>query len=153
MRHAAPIRGLRESETVNRDFRQVIERGQPVTRCVVAGGAIGHLDDKAAGPIDQERQEVMGGDEVRIDSEAEYSETLVDVELPDWSIPLTGTALQLLGFPDVVDQNVDVAVMVRSCAARAFTWAESRWSTTAGIPVPPRRVTSSAVSSMVSPRL
>jgi hypothetical protein len=88
------------------------------------------LDEQAAGLVDEEREKVMGSDEVGVNGEPEYSETVVEIVVPSmwpWSL--------------------------RICSARLFTWSDSRWSTAAAMPVPPSCVTSSAVSSIVSARL
>src|SRR5882672_6776630 len=53
----------------------------------------------------------MRRDEVRVDGEPQYSESLVEVVRPDGRVPLRGPALEQLAAPDVVDEHVDVAVI------------------------------------------
>src|SRR6266850_619178 len=53
----------------------------------------------------------MRRDEVRVDGEPQYSESLVEVVRPYGRVPLRGPALEQLAAPDVVDEHVDVAVI------------------------------------------
>jgi hypothetical protein len=62
---------------------------------------------------------VVGGDEVGVDGEPEDPETLVEVVLPDGGVPLGRAALELLATPDVVDEDVDVAVRLPEVAGNA----------------------------------
>src|SRR5512134_1820823 len=55
---------------------------------------------------------MVRGDQVGIDGQAENPEPLLEIELPDRGVPVPGAALELLPTPDVVDQNVDVAVLL-----------------------------------------
>ena len=54
----------------------------------------------------------MRRDEVRVDREAEDAQPLVEVVLPDRRVPVGRSTLELLGAPDVVDEDIDVAVLV-----------------------------------------
>jgi len=80
----------------------------------------GHLDKQAARLVDEEWEKVMGGDEVSVDGEPEYAETLAEVVLPDGSVPLTRAAFEELAAPDVVDENVDAAVVFLDLLGQAF---------------------------------
>ena len=62
---------LGEGQPVHGDLGQVVEHGDPVARRVVVGGAVGHLDEQAAGLVDEQREQVMRRDEVRVDGEPE----------------------------------------------------------------------------------
>ena len=73
---------LREREPIDCDLRQVVEHGNPVLRRVVVGGSIGHFDQQASGAVDQKRQEVVGGDQMSVDGEAENPEPLLEVDVP-----------------------------------------------------------------------
>jgi len=90
---------------------QVVVHGNPIARGIVVGGAVGHLDEQAAGLVDEEREKVMRRDEVGLDGEPQDSQTIVEVVLPDGRVPLRRSALQHFGAPDVVDEHVDVAVV------------------------------------------
>ena len=79
---------LGESQPVDGGLGQVVEDGKTIARCVVIGGAVSHLDEQAAGLVDEEREKVMRSDEVGVNGEPEYSEPVVEVVLPYGSIPL-----------------------------------------------------------------
>ena len=51
-------------------------------------------------------------DEVGVDGEPEDPQALVEVVLPDRRVPVGRTAFEQLAAPDVVDEQVDVAVVV-----------------------------------------
>ena len=102
---------LGEGQPVHGDLGQVVVHGDSIARLVVLGSAVGDLDEQAARLVDQEREQVMGGDEMRVDREPEYSQAAVEVVLPDRRVPLTRAALEQLAAPDVVDEHVDVAVL------------------------------------------
>jgi hypothetical protein len=54
---------------------------------------------------------MMRGDQVRVDGQTEYAQTVVEVVLPDRSVPLGRPAFEHFRAPDVVDEHVDVAVV------------------------------------------
>ena len=70
---------------------------------VVLGGAVGDLDEEPARPLDQQRQRVVGGDQVGVDAEPEQPEPVREVVLPDRLVPLE----EPLAAPDVVDEDVE----------------------------------------------
>jgi hypothetical protein len=74
---------------------------------VVLGGAVGHLDVQAAGAAQQQRQRVVGGDEVGVEGEAQQPQPALEVVLPERRAPLE----EVLGAPDVVDEHVEAAVV------------------------------------------
>ena len=74
---------------------------------VVLGGPVGHLDDQAAGLLDQQRQREVAGDRVRVDGEAQQVQPVLEVGLPDGGVPL-----HLGGAQDVVDQHVQRPLLV-----------------------------------------
>ena len=47
-----------------------------------------------------------------VDAEPQYSQTIVEVVFPDRPVPCRRMALEDLGAPDVVDEDVDGAVVV-----------------------------------------
>ena len=73
---------------------------------------VGHFDEQSAGPRDEQRQQAVRGDEVGVDAEPENSQAVVQVVFPDRPVPCRRVALEHLGAPDVVDQDVDGAVVV-----------------------------------------
>ncbi|GAA3371484.1 hypothetical protein GCM10017744_099400 [Streptomyces antimycoticus] len=79
---------------------------------VVRGGAVGHLDEQATRLADQQRQQVVRGDQVGVQTEPENAQPVVEAVFPDRGVPVGGPALEPLGAPDVVDQDVDPAVIV-----------------------------------------
>jgi hypothetical protein len=54
----------------------------------------------------------VGGDQVGVETEPQYSQTVVEVVFPDRPVPCRRVTLEDLGAPDVVDQDVDGAVVV-----------------------------------------
>ena len=101
---------MREREPVHGHFREVIEDRDPVSRGVVVPGPVGHLDQKATRSRDEQRQKMVGGDDVGFDAEPKDPQSFVKLELPDWSVPVGRATFQSLGPPDVVHEDVDVAV-------------------------------------------
>ncbi len=73
---------------------------------VVLGGAVGDLDDQAAGAAQQQRQGVVAGDGVGLDGQPQQSQPLVEVVLPDGLVPLE----EVLAAPDVVDEDVEAVL-------------------------------------------
>ena len=102
---------LRERQPVHRHFGEVIEDGDAIARRVVVHRPVGDFDDQTARLLDEEWEQVVRGDEVRIDGEPQNAQPVVEVELPDRRVPLRGAALEQLAAPDVVDEHVDVAVV------------------------------------------
>ena len=102
---------LRERQPVHRHLGQVVEHRDPVPRRVVLGGAVRHLDEQTARLVDEQGEKVMGRDEVGVDGEPEDAKTVVEIELPDRRVPVGRTAFEHLAAPDVVDEDVDVAVL------------------------------------------
>ncbi len=94
---------------------EVVEEVHPVGVTVVVGGAVGDLDDQAAGPAEQQRQGVVAGDGVRLDREAEQPEAVVEVVLPHGGVPLE----EPLAAPDVIDEDVQVTLFVRDAVHQA----------------------------------
>jgi hypothetical protein len=84
---------------------EVVEEGDPVGVPVVLGGAVGRLDDEAAGGARQQGQCVVAGDRVRLDGRAQQRETLAEAGLPERGVPLE----VFLAAPDVVDDEVEVS--------------------------------------------
>ena len=74
---------------------------------VVLGRAVGDLDDQPAGPSDQQRQREVAGDDVGVDRQPQDAEAVVEVVLPDLGAPVE----QVLAAPDVVDQDVEPALL------------------------------------------
>ena len=144
---------LGERQAVHGCLGQVVEDGDPVVRRVVVDGAVGDLDEQSARPLDQQREQVVRRDQVGVDGEPQDAEPVVEVVLPDRCVPLRRRALEHLAAPDVVHQDVETPVLLADTTrASSATCNGSRWSTTSAIPTPPSRVTSSAVSSIVSDR-
>ena len=63
---------------------------------------------------------MVGGDQVRVDCEPQYSKTVVEVVLPDRRVPVGGPAFQQFAAPDVVDEHVDVAVLLPNPIGEMF---------------------------------
>ena len=107
----APVRrelvALREGEPEHRALGQVVERGDAVALGVVGARAVGHLDDEAAGPADQQREREVAGDQVRVDGQAQQPQPGGEVVLPERRVPLE----QPLAAPDVVDEQVEAPVL------------------------------------------
>ena len=106
------LMSLREGQAVDRDLGQIVEDGDPVARGIVVGRAVRHLDQQAARLPDEQRQEVVGRDQVRLDGEAEDAKAPVEIVLPDRRVPLRGSTLEQLAAPDVVHEHVDPAVLL-----------------------------------------
>lgn len=58
---------LGEGQPVHCDLGQIVEHRDPVLGRVELGSAVGHLDQQATRPIDQQRQQVVRRDQVRVD--------------------------------------------------------------------------------------
>ena len=102
---------LREGQTVHALLDEVVEHRDAVVLRVVVGGTVGDFDEQAAGLRDQQRQQVMRRHQMRLDTEPQDPQALLQVELPDRRVPLRWPALQYFGAPDVVDEHVDTAVL------------------------------------------
>ena len=141
--------GLREREPEHRRLGQVVEGREAVVRGVVLERAVGHLDDEAARPADQQRQREVAGDQVRVDREAQQPQAAVEVVLPHRRVPLG----QLLAAPDVVDEDVEAALLgVDARDERRRPGRGRGGRPRPRCPWPPAASTSSAVSSIVSGR-
>lgn len=90
----------------------------------------------------------MGGDEVGLHAQPQEAQAVGQVVLPDGRVPLG----QQLGAPDVVDQDVDVAVVASDTVGQAPDLLALEVVDGDGDGFSARLVTSSAVSSMVSVR-
>ena len=99
--------GLGPRQPGHRRLGEVVEQVHAEVVGVVLGGAVGDLDDQAAGVADQQRQRVVAGDQVGVDREPEQPEPVVEVVLPHRRVPLE----QVLGAPDVVDEHVEAVVV------------------------------------------
>jgi hypothetical protein len=53
----------------------------------------------------------MPSDEVGVDRDPEDAKPLLEIVIPSWRVPVGRTTFQQFRTPDVVDQNVDVAVL------------------------------------------
>src|SRR5262249_49343776 len=91
---------------------QIVEHRESVPRRVVLGGSVGYLDQEPTWATNQEGQEVVGGNQVGIDRETENPEPFLEIQLPDRFVPVGWSTFELLGPPDVVDQDVDVPVPI-----------------------------------------
>ena len=67
-----------------------------------------------------------------VDAEPQDAQTVVEVVLPDRRVPRRRRALENLGAPDVVDQDVDVAVIGADPVGEGSHLCGSRWSTWIG---------------------
>lgn len=65
----------------------------------------GHLDDKATGPAEEQRQGEVAGDQVGVDGQAQQTQAVVQVVVPQLGVPLK----QALAAPDVIDEDVQLA--------------------------------------------
>ena len=74
---------------------------------IVVGGAVRHLDQQAARALDQQRQRVMRRDQMRIDAKPQQAQAVLEIMVPDRLVPFE----QLLAAPDVVDQDVEAALL------------------------------------------
>ena len=80
---------------------------------------VGHLDEQPAGPRDDEGQRVVGGDQVRLDGEAQQLQPIREIMLPDRLVPLE----QVLAPPDVVDQDVERAALAADARDKCLHFA------------------------------
>src|SRR5688572_14604149 len=76
---------------------------------VIVGRAIGHLDDQSTRMLDQQGQCEVAGDDVCVDGEPQQVQPAGQGMLPYGYIPLG----QPLPSPDVVDQDIQAAVLAR----------------------------------------
>jgi len=109
---------LGEGQPVRRHLGQVVEHRDPVRGRVECRGAVGDLDEQAARLADQQRQQMMRGDQVCFHAEPQDAQARAQIMLPDRGVPVSGPALELLGAPDVVDQHVEAAVLVADAPAQ-----------------------------------
>jgi hypothetical protein len=89
----------------HRHLGKIVERREPVVIGVIVGSAVGHLDQESARTLDHERQRVVGGDQMRIDTEPEHVQAVLKIMLPDGLVPFH----ELLSAPHVVDKDVKPA--------------------------------------------
>ena len=91
----------RERHAEVRRLGEVVEEGDPVAPRVVLGGAVGHLDDEAAGRAEEQRDREVARDGVRVHRQAQGVEPVVQRGFPGGLAPLhPGRA------PDVVHEHV-----------------------------------------------
>jgi SAM-dependent methyltransferase len=69
------------------------------------------LDQQSAGSVDDQGQQVVRRDEVGVDGQPQDAQACVQVMVPDRRVPVRRAAFEQFGAPDVVDQDVDVAVV------------------------------------------
>jgi hypothetical protein len=112
------------------------------------GGAVGHLHQQSPVAAQQQRQGGVGGDEVGVHPHAQHPQATGQVVLPHRGVPLCVA----VAAEDVVDQDIQSAVLGPTRSTRAATAAGSSWSTTRAVPCPPAAASSSPVSSIVSGR-
>src|SRR5215475_12220913 len=106
---------LGERQAIHRRLCQIVEHRESVPRRVVFGGSVGYLDQEPTWATNQERQEVVGGNQVGINGEAENPKPFLEIQLPDGFVPVGWSTFELLGAPDVVDQDVG------PCASRIWS--------------------------------
>jgi hypothetical protein len=71
------LEGLPDGELVGGGLGEVEgEGGALAVLGVVLGGAVGHLDDEAAGVADDQRQQEVAGDEVGVDAEPDHPQAV-----------------------------------------------------------------------------
>src|SRR5262245_10010835 len=103
---------LGERQAIHRRLCQIVEHRESVPRRVVFGRSVGYLDQEPTWATNQEGQEVVGGNQVGIDREPENPKPFLEIHLPDRFVPVGWSTLELLGAPNVIDQDVDVAVRI-----------------------------------------
>src|SRR5262249_13302241 len=103
---------LGERQAIHRRLCQIVEHREPVPRRVVLGGSVGYLDQEPTWATNQEGQKVVRGYQVGIDGEAKNPEPFLEIQLPDRFVPVGWSTFELLGAPNVVDQDVDVPVRI-----------------------------------------
>ncbi len=101
----------REGESVDGDLGEVVEDRDPVVLGVVVVGPVGELDEQAAAPSDEQWRQRVRRDQVGVDGEAQQPEPIGQVALPDRPVPVGRATLQPLAAPDVVDEDVEAAVV------------------------------------------
>lgn len=101
------IAGMGPGHARHRHLGEVVEGRDAIVVLVVLRGAVRHLHQQAAGPGDQQRQGVVGGDEMGVDRQVEHVQPLRQVVLPHRAVPLD----QTIGTPDVVDQDVEAPLL------------------------------------------
>jgi hypothetical protein len=63
-----------------------------------------------AGSGDQERQQMMRRDQVRLDAQPQDAESNIEVVLPGRRVPRRRRPFERFGAPDVIDQHIEVPV-------------------------------------------
>jgi hypothetical protein len=100
----------------HRHLGEVIERVDPVVVRVVRGGAVRHLDQETACPLDQQRQRVVRRDQMRVHAKTEHAQAVLEVVLPDGLVPL----FEILSAPHVVDEDVETALLRADASDQRF---------------------------------
>ena len=67
---------------------QVVEHGDAVGGGVVGDGPVGDLDHESSRLLDEQREEVVRRDEVRVDGQAQHAQTFVEIHLPEGPTPV-----------------------------------------------------------------
>ena len=110
------ILGMRPRHAGHRRLGEIVEGREPIVVGIVLGRAVGHLDQQAARALDQQRQGVMRGDQMRIDAEPQHAQAVLEIMLPDRLVPLE----QLFAAPDVVDEDVEPALLGADALDQCF---------------------------------
>ena len=116
------ILGMRPRHAGHRDLGEIVEGREPVVIGIVLGGAVGHLDEQAARALDHQRQREVRGDQMRVDAEAKQAQAVLEIMLPDRLVPFE----QLLAAPDVVDEDVETALLGADALDQSSTSSASR---------------------------
>ena len=101
------VLGMRPGHAVHRDLGEIVEGREPVVVGIVFGRAVRHLDEQPARPLDHQRQRMMRGDQMRVDRQPQHAQAVLQIMLPDRLVPFE----QLLAAPDVVDEDVEPALL------------------------------------------
>ena len=91
---------LGERQSVHGHFGRVIKDRETVARRVAFGRPVGHLHQQAARSVDELRHQVVRGDQMGVDGQAEDTQALVQVMLPDRLVPIRWPTLAFLSTPD-----------------------------------------------------
>src|SRR5439155_13686828 len=140
---------LRPSHANDGGLGEIIEERQPVVCIVVIGSAVGHLDDQAAGILDQERQCEVARDDVRIDGEPQHAQPPFEGVLPHGHVPFD----QKVRPPHIVDQDVQATLLTLDTRHQRLHLRRVQMIDLHGDAPAATCCTSSAVSSIVSGRL
>src|SRR5439155_4509563 len=80
---------------------------------------------------------------------AEHQVPVAPLHLPERGLEVER---ELVTAPGVIDEHVEAALLAADPLESASTWESSVWSQRTAMPVPPRALSSSAVSSIVPGR-